>query len=67
MKIKELLELLKTADKECNIYVSADSEGNSWSSLDAKFSFYYDFNEDTGEKFYVLIPYVEGLDYFDLK
>lgn len=67
MKVKELIELLKEQDQESNVFMSSDCEGNSYSTMDAKFSVDYDFNRFNGTRFTILTPYEEGLDYDDLQ
>ena len=45
MKVKELIEILKTCDPELKVVLSSDGEGNSYSPVDGYNDKYYYFPE----------------------
>ena len=55
MKIKELIRVLKGIGKEQEVYISCDSEGNSFGTIGGN-SFYYDKEK------VVMFPFEEHLD-----
>lgn len=57
MKVKDLI---KAFDGNMEVYVSTDSEGNSYGTIAE------DTVESYGNMFCVIYPYEEGLDYDEL-
>ena len=60
MKVKELIQELQTYDGEKEIYMSSDSEGNSYGTL--YLSCVYEEDD-----YCLIYPYEEGLMYDDLQ
>lgn len=60
MKVKELIKALKVFNQELEVYVSSDTEGNSFASI----------AEDTiysiGSKFIVIYPYEEYINPWEI-
>lgn len=61
LKANELGRLLIKLGKT-KVYLSSDSEGNSYSTIDAKWSLQYDALDDV----LCLMPFEEGLDSADI-
>lgn len=61
MTIRELKKILSLAPDNAKIYLSQDSEGNGYSTLD-NMSIEY----TTSDKAIILYPHHEGLDYGDI-
>lgn len=61
MKIGHLIKILNTFNPKAEIYLSTDSEGNSYGTIGNT-----SFGEDDEKGFYVLYPEEEGLDYEDM-
>lgn len=62
MKIKELIKELKKYDQDANVYLSADSEGNYFGTLDKELSFGIGPNN-----FLMVFPIKEGLEFEELE
>lgn len=62
MKVKDLLVVLSRIDRDFEVYLSSDSEGNSYSTTDINST--VEVNRDG--RYVALFPYEEGLDYEDL-
>lgn len=59
MKVKELIKELQTYNQEKEVYLSSDSEGNSYGTTDLSCV----YEED---KYVLIYPCDEGIDYYDL-
>lgn len=60
MKVKELVEILKKLNQDKSIFLSHDSEGNSYGTITE------DSFEST-EDFYIIYPYEEYIEYDELR
>ena len=58
----QLIELLKDVHPKTKVYISSDSEGNSFSTIDARYS----ISETMDKKGVILYPHFEGLDLDDI-
>lgn len=65
MKVRDLIDILKTLDGACNIYLSGDAEGNYYGTLENES---IELNKIPGRRtgFVILFPYEERLDYEEL-
>lgn len=63
MKVKELLKILKAFPLNTEVYISSDSEGNSYGTI-APDSVFIEGNPDN--RFVVIYPFNEGMDYEEL-
>ena len=57
--VKELVKILKTFSDDTKVFMSSDSEGNSYSTIDKKYA--YGVTED--ELSIILYPFKDHLDY----
>ena len=66
MKVKELIKVLKTVKQDANVYVSKDSEGNSFGKVehDDRLS---SLATDSTKNILVIYPLIEHMDYDELK
>lgn len=68
LTLDNLIGLLQNAKKEIpgdtKVFLSSDPEGNSFGTLDNKWSFGYDKNTNYGAAL-VISPYAEGIDLYD--
>lgn len=63
MKVNELIKVLKIFDKNSEVFLSSDSEGNSFGTIEPD-SIYREFAN--GKHVCIIYPAKEGLDYTDL-
>lgn len=59
---KELVKILNQFPLDTKVFLSSDSEGNSFSTLNERMSFEMTQNK----KSIIIIPFQEGLEYDDL-
>jgi hypothetical protein len=58
LTVKQLKQLLSLAPDNAKVYLSRDSEGNSYGTLDTKMSLSYEPEDNT----VILFPFDEGLN-----
>lgn len=59
MKVKKLIEILKTLPQDNNIYLALDDEGNDFANID--------LIDTTSDKYNILWPDADYMDFKDLK
>lgn len=61
MQIFELINLLKQLPHNAKIYLSSDSEGNSYGTISND-----SFEINKSKNYIIIYPYLEGLNFEDL-
>lgn len=62
LKIKDLINILKDFNPELDVFISVDSEGNGYGTIDESMS----FSALENNKAIVIYPFGEGIDHDDL-
>ncbi len=62
LTIEKLIEILKKLPLDTKVYLSSDSEGNSYSTLNKKWL----FQETEDRKSIIIFPFAEGITYEEI-